>query len=370
MPANQGRDIGLDELGRFIAGEILGDSAIHVSGISSLEQAGPDDLSYVAEDRYVKTAVQSRAAAFVVSRPVPELQRPQIVVPHPAYAFARIAQRFFAAPYQPRGIAEQVARGADVQIGAEVSIWPFVTLGDRVSIGDRATLYPGVFIGDDCAIGSDSVLYPNVTVRERCRIGSRVVIHSGTVIGSDGFGFVQHEGRHHKIPQLGGVVIEDDVELGANVTVDRATFGDTVIKRGTKVDNLVQIAHNVSVGEDCILVAQVGIAGSTSLGHHVMVGGQAGISDHLRIGDGVMIAARAGVNRSLTGGQIVSGAPVMPHQDWVKAQAVIPRLPELRQQVRELEQRVRSLEAAYPASKKAKGKTVRRKVSGVRRNEP
>jgi UDP-3-O-[3-hydroxymyristoyl] glucosamine N-acyltransferase len=166
------------------------------------------------------------------------------------------------------------------------------------------------------------------------------------VIGSDGFGYVQHEGRHHKIPQLGGVIVEDDVELGANVAVDRATLGNTVIKRGTKVDNLVQIAHNVTVGEHSIVVAQVGIAGSTTIGHHVMIGGQAGLADHLRIGDQVMIAARAGVNRSLEPNQIVSGAPVMPHETWMKAQAVIPRLPELRQLVRNLEQRVAALETS------------------------
>ena len=204
--------------------------------------------------------------------------------------------------------------------------------------------YPGVFIGDNATIGDDTVLYPNVTVREGCRIGSRVIIHSGTVIGSDGFGYVQHEGRHHKIPQLGIVCIEDDVELGANVTVDRATFGRTVIKRGTKVDNLVQVAHNVSIGEHSILVAQVGIAGSTRLGHHVIVGGQAGLADHLEIGDQVMIAARSGVNRSLTGNQIVSGAPVMPHEVAMKAMAVIPRLPELRRQLRDLEHRMLDLE--------------------------
>jgi UDP-3-O-[3-hydroxymyristoyl] glucosamine N-acyltransferase len=187
-------------------------------------------------------------------------------------------------------------------------------------------------------------VYPNVVVREGCSLGARVIVHSGTVIGSDGFGYVQHQGRHQKIPQLGGVVIEDDVELGANVTIDRATLGCTMIKQGTKVDNLVQIAHNVSVGEHSIVVAQVGIAGSTTIGHHVMIGGQAGLADHIHIGDQVMIAARAGVNRSLEPNQIVSGAPVMPHETWMKAQAVIPRLPELRQLVRNLEQRVATLE--------------------------
>jgi UDP-3-O-[3-hydroxymyristoyl] glucosamine N-acyltransferase len=348
------RHIRLEEISRAIGGNMIGSSDVTVSGVSSLGEASPTDLGYVASDRFIKAAKESQAAAFIVGREIPELSRPQILVKHPAYAFARIAEMFFVAPFQSRGISERIARGEGVEIGPQTSIWPFVTLGDRAHIGARVTLYPNVFIGDDAVIGDDSVLYPNVTVREGCRIGARVIIHSGTVIGSDGFGYVQHEGRHHKIPQLGIVCIEDDVELGANVTVDRATFGRTVIKRGTKVDNLVQVAHNVSIGEHSILVAQVGIAGSTRLGHHVIVGGQAGLADHLEIGDQVMIAARSGVNRSLTGNQIVSGAPVMPHEVAMKAMAVIPRLPELRQQVRNLEQRVQNLEGKRKPVKEKK----------------
>jgi len=211
-----------------------------------------------------------------------------------------------------------------------------------------------VYIGAYSMVGDDSVLYPNVVVREGCSLGARVIVHSGTVIGADGFGYVQHQGRHHKIPQLGGVTIEDDVELGANVTIDRATLGRTIIKQGTKIDNLVQIAHNVTVGEHDIIVAQVGVAGSTTIGHHVMIGGQAGLADHLTIGNQVMIAARAGVNRSIEPNQIVSGAPIMPHETWMKAQAVIPRLPELRQLVRELAHRMERLEAQIKRTKAAK----------------
>lgn len=354
-PERETRALRLAEISEAVAGQTLGAPDTAVTGISSLAEAGPGDLAYVAADRFVKAALASKAVAFVVGRPIAELARPQIVVPDPPYAFARIAQRFFTTPYRPRGIAEPIVRGTDVRIGPDVSIWPFVTLGARARIGARVTLYPGVFIGEDSVVGDDSVLYPNVTVREGCLVGRRVIVHSGTVIGADGFGYVQHEGRHLKIPQLGSVTIEDDVELGANVTVDRATFGRTVIKRGTKVDNLVQIAHNVTIGEDCILVAQVGIAGSTTLGNQVVVGGQAGIADHIDIGDRVMIAARSGVNRNLAGDQAVSGAPVMPHAIAIKAQAVIPRLPDLRQQVRELERRVRDLEARR-AMKTSKGK--------------
>jgi UDP-3-O-[3-hydroxymyristoyl] glucosamine N-acyltransferase len=204
------------------------------------------------------------------------------------------------------------------------------------------------------------LLHPNVTVRERVRLGRRVIIHSGTVVGSDGFGYAFHGGQHHKIPQVGTVIIEDDVELGSNVSVDRATLGQTVIGRGTKVDNLVQIAHNVTIGAHSILVAQVGIAGSTRVGHHVIIGGQAGLADHLVIGDQVMIAARAGVNRNLEPNQIVSGAPVMPHEIWVKAQAVIPRLPELRQAVRTLEEKMKQIEALGKAPRTSKTKPKKR----------
>ena len=342
-----------------VGGRLTGRPDQSITGASSLDEAKPGDLTYVEGTKHVKAALASKASAFLVAAPIAELAKPQILVPHPKQAFALILRRFFVTPYRSRGVAEQISQGRDVTIGAEPSIWPFVTLGDRVTIGDRVTLYPGVFVGDDSVIGDESVLYPNVTVRENCRLGKRVVVHSGTVIGSDGFGYVLHESRHEKIPQLGGVTIEDDVELGANVTVDRATFGQTCIKRGAKVDNLVQIAHNVTIGEDTILVAQVGIAGSTRVGHHVIVGGQAGLADHLEIGDQVLIAARSGVNRSLASNQIVSGAPVMPHETAIKAQAVIPRLPEIRQQVRALEQRMKAVEARPSGARTAKKRPAR-----------
>ena len=334
----------LRELHQFVGGELIGSPEATVIGIANLELAGPDDLAFLASERHLKDRQNLSIGALLVGKRLPQVTSPQIVVDNPAYAFARAVQRFFVIPYHPRGIAEQIVRGDAVTIGPDGSIWPGVTLGDRVSVGARVTLYPGVFVGHESVIGDDVILYPNVVVREGCRLGNRVIVHSGTVIGGDGFGYVQHQGRHHKIPQLGGVVIEDDVELGANVTIDRATFGNTVIKQGTKIDNLVQIAHNVVVGEHNILVAQVGIAGSTTLGRYVMVGGQAGLADHLHIGDQVMIAAQSGVTRNLEPNQIVSGAPVMPHATFLKAQAVVPQLPELRQRVRDLEERLATLE--------------------------
>jgi len=336
--------ITLTQIHRLVGGVIHGDEQTHVFELASLGESTSKSLSFIANDKALQAAAHVNAAALLIHRHVPDLAIPHIVVPHPLMAFAQVAQQFCIRPAAPRGIDKDVVQGSDVRIGTDPSIWPFVTLGDRVTIGARVTLYPGVFVGSDSTIGDDSILYPNVVVREGCTLGARVIVYSGTVIGADGFGYVQHQGRHHKIPQIGGVVIEDDVELGANVTVDRATLGVTRIKQGTKVDNLVQIAHNVTVGEHSIIVAQVGIAGSTTIGHHVMIGGQAGISDHIRIGDQVMIAAKAGVNRSVESNQIIGGAPALPRNRALKVQGVIHHLPELNQLVRSLEQRVEALE--------------------------
>ncbi|MEO8046418.1 MAG: UDP-3-O-(3-hydroxymyristoyl)glucosamine N-acyltransferase [Nitrospirota bacterium] len=355
--------ITLRQIHDVVGGDLVGSPHVSVTNLAGFEEAGPNDLTFVTGDRLLKTGRPTSAGILLAHRRLTEVDNCHIVVPNPALAFAQVASTFFSPISPPRGIAAGVVRGDDTRIGPDVSIWPGVTLGDRVTIGARVTLYPGVFIGNDTSIGDDTLLYPNVVVREGCTLGARVIIHSGTVIGSDGFGYVQDQGRHYKVPQLGGVTIEDDVELGANVTVDRATLGQTVIKQGSKIDNLVQIAHNVTIGPHSILVAQVGIAGSTRVGHHVMIGGQAGLADHLVIGDHVMIAARAGVNRSLEPNQIVSGAPVMPHEVWVKAQAVIPRLPELRHAVRTLEERMKQLEALLSTPQAPKKKTGKRRKS-------
>jgi UDP-3-O-[3-hydroxymyristoyl] glucosamine N-acyltransferase len=366
MPART--SISLKQIHDVVGGALVGSPYATITSLAGFEEAGPNDLTFVTGDRMFKTARPISAGILLAHRRLAEIPNPHIVVTNPTLAFAQVARTFFCPISPPRGIDASAVRGTDTQVGPDVSIWPGVTLGDRVRIGARVTLYPGVFVGNDTMIGDDTLLYPNVVIREGCTIGARVIIHSGTVIGSDGFGYVQDQGRHYKIPQLGGVTIEDDVELGANVTVDRATLGQTVIKQGTKVDNLVQIAHNVTIGAHSILVAQVGIAGSTRVGHHVMIGGQAGLADHLAIGDQVMIAARAGVNRSLEPNQIVSGAPVMPHEVWVKAQAVIPRLPELRQDIRTLKDRIKQLEASHAtpqtSKKKARKRNRKKPVAG------
>ncbi len=350
--------ITLAQVHELVGGELHGDGGKRLSALASLTEANPEALSFVANERALEGQRELRAGALLVRRHLQEVAIPQIVVGHPLLAFAQVAERFFVQSAPPRGIADNLTKGAGVQIGADPSIWPFVSLGDRVIIGSRVTLYPGVFVGSESIIGDDTVLYPNVVVREGCSIGSRVIVHSGTVIGADGFGYFRHQGRQHKIPQLGGVTIEDDVELGANVTIDRATFGQTVIKQGTKIDNLVQIAHNVSIGEHSVVTAQVGIAGSTTVGHHAVIGGQAGLTDHIEVGEHVTIGAQAGVHRNLESNQVYFGSPVMPHALAVTVQSAILLLPELRQLVRELKQRVATLEEqlARPSASVGKGK--------------
>jgi UDP-3-O-[3-hydroxymyristoyl] glucosamine N-acyltransferase len=341
MPASP---ITAGQIAAFVQGRLIGRPEIVIESVSGLKDAHASDLSFLANESCLREASNTQAAVLLTHRHIPELTSAQIVVAHPAVAIAKIVEKFFVAQHRLSGISNLAYCGQNAQFGENVSVWPFVTVQDNVKIGRETQLYSGVFVGEGCIIGEQCVIYPNVIIRERVMIGNRVIIHPGTVIGSDGFGYVQEGGRHRKIPQIGTVVIEDDVELGANVTIDRATFGKTVVSRGTKVDNLVQIAHNVVIGEDNIVVAQVGIAGSSSTGRHVMIGGQAGIADHVTIGDQAMIAARTGLSRDVAGGEVVAGTPAIPHKTWLKAMAVVAKLPELRDQIRKLEARLAALE--------------------------
>jgi UDP-3-O-[3-hydroxymyristoyl] glucosamine N-acyltransferase len=331
------------QIAAFLQAQLLGSSDLLLEGAAGLPEAKPSDLSFLDNDAALKSASSSRAGLLLTHRHIHELHCAQIVVPHPALAMTKVVATFFVKSAAVKGISNLCQIGKDVALGDHVSIWPFATIDDGVRIGHGTQIYPGVFIGGGTTVGADCLIYPNVTIREGVTIGDRVIIHPGTVIGSDGFGFLQHEGRHHKIPQIGTVVIEDDVELGANVTVDRATFGTTRIRRGTKVDNLVQIAHNVEIGEHNILVAQVGIAGSSRTGHHVVIGGQAGIADHITVGHQVMAAARCGISRDIGDGEVIAGFPAMPHKEWLRSMGVFAKLPELRQQLRDIASRLTAL---------------------------
>jgi len=337
--------ISLEVLAQAIGAMIHGPGQVRITGVNSLEGAREGDIAVLKNDRLLDQALRSKASAFLVGSQHPRLNAPQLVSSHPQYDLVRIIGQFFTPARQPKGVAKEVVLGEDVAIGPHVTIGPFVTLGNRSKIGARVTLHPGVYIGEDAQVGDDCILYPHVTILDRCRIGSRVIIHAGSVVGSDGFGYLQHEGRNHKIPQRGIVVLEDDVELGANVTIDRATFGETRVSQGTKVDNQVQIAHNVTIGEQSIVIAQVGIAGSTAIGKGVMIGGQAGLIDHLTVGDGAMIAAGSGIEKSVEPGAIMSGWPAKRHEVTLRTQVLVQRLPELRQQLNNIEKRLAHLES-------------------------
>jgi UDP-3-O-[3-hydroxymyristoyl] glucosamine N-acyltransferase len=307
-----------------------------------LNEAFPGHVTFVTENKLAQLA-QTRASAAIVPLNAPKPDLPVLRVKNPRLAFARALELFSVEPYHASGVHERAVVGRDVVIGSDPSIHPYVVIEDNVRIGDRVTLYPGVFIGRGTAIGDDSVVYSNVNIRENVRIGNRVIIHAGATIGSDGFGYVTDEGKHHKIPQVGGVIIGDDVEIGANSTVDRATLGNTVIKGGTKIDNLVHVAHNVTIGEHCFLIAQVGIAGSCTIGDHVVLAGQVGLADHVTIGDRTMVSAKTGVIKDVLPGQMIGGYYAMQQKEWLKVQAILPKLPELRRQMAELASQMREL---------------------------
>lgn len=335
----------LGALAELVEGSVEGDPTLVITGVAGIQEARPGDITFVAHQRYLRALHTSHASAIIIDHTMPA-DRPAIRVAQPYRAFAILLTLFYPRPRPSVGVREPVVLGQRIHLGQEVTLFPFVTLGDDVTIGDRVVLYPGVFIGAGSSIGDDTQLYANVTVYDRVSIGQRVVIHAGAVLGADGFGYVQGpDGQHHKIPQVGRVRVEDDVEIGANVCIDRATMGETLIRRGTKIDNLVHIAHNVEVGEDNLLLAQVGISGSCRLGTHVTLAGQVGLADHVAIGDQATVIAQSGVAKDVEPRAVVTGTPAMSHPVWRRVQAVTPRLPELLRTVAALERRLAALEA-------------------------
>ena len=333
----------LSEIAAALGAELIGQGDIEIRGASGIGEAGAGHITYVADERHLMDLERSRASAAIVPLGARALQLPVLRVKNPRFAFARVLELLYKKPYAPAGISERAVIGSDVTMGKDLSIHPYVVVADGAKIGDRVTLYPGVYVGQGSIIGDDCLVYPNVSIREGVAIGSRVIIHAGTEIGSDGFGFVTDGGKHHKIPQVGGVIIEDDVEIGGNCAIDRATLGNTVIKKGTKLDNLVHIAHNVTIGEHCLIAGQVGIAGSTTLGNYVVFGGQVGVADHTTVGDRVMAGGKAVINRDVEPGQVMAGFNAMPLRNWLKVQVLLPKLPELKRQIAELERQVKEL---------------------------
>jgi len=335
----------LKELAELVGGVVVGDPAILIRGVAGVKEAEEGEITFIANPKYLPLLPHSRASAAILSaKEAVEAKIPSIRVENPYLAFAKVLRLFSENSYQPCGIHPTACIDPSAMIGEQVSIHPFAVIGRQVRIGNRVQVYSGAFIGDFSHIGDGCIIYPNVTIYHHTVIGSSVIIHANTVIGSDGFGYVWNGEEHYKIPQVGRVVIEDGVEIGAGCTIDRGTMGDTVIRRGTKIDNLVQIAHNVVIGESSIIVSQVGISGSTELGKRVTLGGQVGVAGHLKIGDNATVAAKSGVSKNVPPNSLMAGPIARPIQEWRRSEASLRRLPELVEKIRKLQQKVQELE--------------------------
>jgi UDP-3-O-[3-hydroxymyristoyl] glucosamine N-acyltransferase len=315
-----------------------GDGDIEIVRVAGIEEAGPGDVTFLANRKYEKLLPSVRASAVILREDAPSAPAALLRTPDPYLAFARAVGIFAPVSRPPAGVHATAVVPADASIGAGVSIGPFVSIGAGASVGDRTVIFPSVTIGPGARIGEDCVIHSNVSIREAVTIGHRVVLQNGVVVGGDGFGFVRRgDGTHEKIPQVATVVIEDDVELGANTTVDRPAVGETRIGQGTKIDNLVQIAHGVSVGRNVLMAAQVGIAGSTEVQDDVVFGGQVGVGGHLTIGRGAVAVGRSGVTNSVDPGAMVAGYPAIDSREWRRSSAVYRRLPEIKRRLEAME---------------------------------
>ncbi len=337
----------VSEIARLLGGEVLGSGDLLITGISGIREANAGDITFLANPKYAPLLTSTRASAIIVGKEVsPPDSKTVIRTANPSLAFTQLIDAL--GPNQIArvpGIHASAVIGKDVKLGRDIVVGPCAVIEDRAELGDRCVIGAGCFVGQETWVGADAVLYPGVVLRERVRVGNRVIIHSGTVLGADGFGFIFVDGKYLKVPQVGTVVLEDDVEIGANVTIDRARFDRTLIRRGTKIDNLVQIAHNVTVGEDCVIVAQSGIAGSTTLGNKVTVAAQAGCVGHLHIGDGAILAAQAGVTKDVDAGDFIIGSPAMNHLKFKRNVAMVNRLGKLQERIEALEKTIVELNA-------------------------
>jgi len=341
----------LGDLATYLGGTLVGDPAVEVSGVGEPEGADPGTIVYAADEHALRSAESGAAAAVLLPAELPPGRKPAIRAANARLAFARLLALFAPAQPRPPGVHPTAVLGADVTLAPDVHIGPHVVLGDRVRVGARTALLTGTVVESDAVVGEDCILGPHVTVRAGCVLGHRVILHPGAVVGSDGFGYAQDESGPVKIPHLGRVVIEDDVEIGANTAVDRGTLGETRIGARTKIDNLVQVAHNVRIGRGVLIAGQVGLAGSVTVEDGAVLAGQVGVRDHTRIGAGATVLAQAGVTKDIPPREVVSGMPARPHRQELRVQAYLRRLPELFSGFQALQRRVGELAARRARSR-------------------
>ncbi|MDX9744947.1 MAG: UDP-3-O-(3-hydroxymyristoyl)glucosamine N-acyltransferase [Syntrophales bacterium] len=335
------------EIAVLVNGDVVGDGDIRIERIRSIEEAKTGDLTFVANPKYREWLASTEASAVLVPPGTEAAGKTLIIVADPYLHLGKLLAEFYPEEVCTPGIAEDTFISAEAEVSPGVTVFPCVTVDRGAKIGRNVVLYPGVYIGRHVTIGEGTTIYPNVTIYRRTQIGCRVIIHAGVVIGSDGFGFARPGVGNEKIPQVGYVQIDDDVEIGANTTIDRGTLGKTWIQRGTKIDNLVQIAHNVVIGENSVIVSQTGISGSTKLGKGVITGGQAGLVGHINLGDHVMVGAQSGVHEDVPANQVVSGSPHMPHRHWLRVMASLIRLPDMRKTIQDMQKKIEELEKRY-----------------------
>jgi UDP-3-O-[3-hydroxymyristoyl] glucosamine N-acyltransferase len=335
-----GNEIRLSDLAARVGALLDGDGDAVVTGVAPIEDAGPAQVTFLANPKYARFARESKAAAIIAKGRVEGASASFLLSDNPYFTFACVVELFHPPVRRPAGISPAASIHPGARLGKDVTACPFAVVEDEAVVGDRTVLMPGVVVGEGATVGEDCILYPHVVLYHDVRIGSRVILHAGCVIGSDGFGFAPSREGFRKIPQVGTVEIGDDVEIGANSTVDRAALGVTRIDRGTKLDNLVQVGHNVTIGRDTAIAALTGIAGSCKIGNRVMIGGQAGLAGHLEVEDGIMLGAKCGVADTLraSDAMVWSGIPAIPHPSWLRMSMLLPKLPELFRRVKRLEE--------------------------------
>ncbi|HUS73241.1 MAG TPA: UDP-3-O-(3-hydroxymyristoyl)glucosamine N-acyltransferase [Sedimentisphaerales bacterium] len=334
----------LTELAEYVGGRVCGSPNVIIKSASTLGRANEGDISFLANSKYEKQLRTTKASAVIVGKENASASVPLLVADDPYYAFMQIMVLLHGhRKHKKVGISPRASISDSAKIGVDCHIHSFVTIADEARVGDGCIIYPGAYIGQGVQIGNDNIIYPNVTIYDGCKIGNRAIINANSTIGEDGFGYASHKGVHHKIPQTGSVIIEDDVEIGACCGIERGTLGDTVIGQGSKLGDQVTVGHGTKIGAHCLLVAQVGIAGSTTLGHHCVVGGQVGIVGHINIGNNVTIAAQAGVINNIPDGKVVLGAPAIEANLGKRAYRMIEYLPEIRQHIRRLESEIEQI---------------------------